>query len=364
LRALAVRQVSCGPTSDQYAERIKLCRFGPFEHLWPDATSVSRRSIVLRYLHRWCYAQGVGVSNTNKRSCFYELQGLALNGWENQTDRNLKFLWSDNRGKYKSNEVVQFHRKHNIRRKYTAPYSPEQMGVAEWMNWTIQERIIYVLHHSGHADGFWAEALLTAVHIIMHIINMSPSKPLGSKIPQDLWIGRKIDYRKLRIFGCEAYLLVLQDECCKLKSRSRKYIFLGYGPNGNFGYRLWDLESHQVIRSSDVVFHESAMHKAVECPIELWRVTFADVFSCLDGPTQHTRLASRSANCFSMERVVPAQNPSSIATTDLASSAEPSSNVWSTTVPQLASLVIPRRSKRLSQPLERYSPGLFFTDTN
>jgi hypothetical protein len=42
-------------------------------------------------------------------------------------------------------------------------------------------------------DGFWAEALLTAVYII----NMSPSRPLGSQIPQELWIGRKPDYGKL-----------------------------------------------------------------------------------------------------------------------------------------------------------------------
>jgi hypothetical protein len=54
-----------------------------------------------------------------------------------------------------------------------------------------------MLHHSGLSDGFWAEALLTAVHII----NMSPSKPLGSKIPQELWTQHKPDYGKPQIFG-------------------------------------------------------------------------------------------------------------------------------------------------------------------
>jgi transposase InsO family protein len=102
---------------------------------------------------------------------------------ENQTDRKLKCLRSDNGGQYKSNKFFQFCQEHGIRREHTAPYSPEQNGVAERRNWTIQERIVSMLHHSGLTDGFWAEALLTAVHII----NMSPSRPLGSKIPQELW---------------------------------------------------------------------------------------------------------------------------------------------------------------------------------
>jgi hypothetical protein len=84
-----------------------------------------------------------------------------------------------------------------------------------------------MLHHSGLSDGFWAEALLTTVHII----NMSPSRPLGSKIPQELWTQRKPDYGKLRMFGCKAYALVTKDDRRKLESRSRKCIFLGYRPD-------------------------------------------------------------------------------------------------------------------------------------
>jgi transposase InsO family protein len=159
---------------------------------------------------------------------------------ETQTDRRLKCLRSDNGGEYKSDEFVQFCRERGIRREFMAPYSPEQNGVAERMNQTIQKQIVSMLYHSGLLEGFWAEALLTAVHII----NMFPSRPLGSKIAQELWTWRKLDYGKLRIFGCEAYALVPRDECRKLESRSRKCIFLGYGPDESFGYRLWDPETH------------------------------------------------------------------------------------------------------------------------
>jgi hypothetical protein len=60
---------------------------------------------------------------------------------------------------------------------------------------------------------------------------------------------------------------------------------LGCGLDRSFSYRLWDLETYEVVRSSDVVFNESAMHKATERPIELRRVTFVDIHTPLDGPT-------------------------------------------------------------------------------
>ena len=68
------------------------------------------------------------------------------------------------------------------------------------MNQTIQERVVSMLQHSRLSDGFWPEALLTAVQII----NMSPSRPLGHQ----LWTGSKPNYDKLRIFGCEASALI------------------------------------------------------------------------------------------------------------------------------------------------------------
>ena len=84
--------------------------------------------------------------------------------------------------------------------EYTAPHSPEQNGIAERMYRTIQERAVLMFKHSELGDGFWAEALLTAVLIV----NLSSSRPLGYKIPQELWSGKTPDYGKLQIFGCEA----------------------------------------------------------------------------------------------------------------------------------------------------------------
>jgi hypothetical protein len=104
------------------------------------------------------------------------------------------------------------------------------------------------------------------------------------------------------------------------------------------------------------------MHKAADRPIELRRVTFADVPTPLDSPAQHTRSASRPSNPLRMEGSVLAENLSSRATISPTGSDEPSSDVRSMIALEPASPVIPRQSERLSQPPERYSPSLFFTD--
>ena len=110
---------------------------------------------------------------------------------------------------------------------------------------------------------------------------MSLSRPLGLQIPQELWTGSKLNYDKLRIFGYEAYSLIPKDDRRKLEPRSRKCFFLEYGPDGEIGYQLWDPEHRQIVRSSDVVFNESAMHKTAERPIEVRRVIVSEV------PTLH-----------------------------------------------------------------------------
>ena len=77
-----------------------------------------------------------------------------------------------------------------------------------------------MLQHSRLSDGFWAEALLTIAHIM------------------EIWTSSKPNYDKLRIFGCEAYALIPKDDRRKLEPRSRKCVFLGYGPDGEIRYPL------------------------------------------------------------------------------------------------------------------------------
>ncbi|MCO5568402.1 hypothetical protein L7F22_022101 [Adiantum nelumboides] len=96
---------------------------------------------------------------------------------------------------------------------------------------------------------FWGEAVMTSVHII----NRSPSTPLNFKIPQEMWTGKKPNYDKLRVFGCEAFSHIPKDLRKKLDPKSHKCIFIGYGMDGEMGYHLWHPKSKRVLRSSQVI---------------------------------------------------------------------------------------------------------------
>ena len=62
--------------------------------------------------------------------------------------------------------------------------------------------------------------------------------------------------------------------------------------------RRHDKKIRQGVRSADVLFKDSKMHKDAKRPIELWRIMFADATSLLDDPTMNTQEASQLANFF------------------------------------------------------------------
>ena len=46
-----------------------------------------------------------------------------------------------------------------VKRQFTIPRNPEQNGVAERMNRTLQETARSTIHGAGLKDEFWAEAV-------------------------------------------------------------------------------------------------------------------------------------------------------------------------------------------------------------
>ena len=161
--------------------------------------------------------------------------------------------------------------------------SPPQNGVAERMKRTIQERVKSMLLNTELSNGFWTEALATAVHLIKR----SPNKRLESKVAQQVWSGKPPLYNHLRVFDCEAYCHVPKHLRDKLAPKSKKCIFLGYGEPGEMGFHLWDPESRKVLRSSDVYFNEDKMHKRPIKTVEIRRVVFQE-----DGQVNNRQVAN------------------------------------------------------------------------
>ena len=91
----------------------------------------------------------------------------------------LKYLRSDRGGEYYSPSYSESTR---IVHEVTAPYIPQQNGVAERKNKVLIEMIDAMLSNWGLGPGFWGEALLTACYIL----NRVPNKR-SKTTPYEFW---------------------------------------------------------------------------------------------------------------------------------------------------------------------------------
>eukprot|EP00253_Pinus_taeda_P015604 PITA_15604 len=195
-----------------------------------------------------------GMSNSSLDFDFYEIcvygkknQSLV----ENQTEKKIKVLRTDNGGEFCSNEFEELCKKCSIAWQKTTPYTPQQNGVAKRMNNMFMERARRMLSGVGLGQEFWAEAMDTACYLV----NRSPSSVLDDKTPQEVWTGKKPSLSHVRVFRCDVYVHVPKEKRTKLDSKSEKCIFIGY-KDGLKGYKLWNPVTRKVVYSRDVVFRE------------------------------------------------------------------------------------------------------------
>ncbi|KAG9444915.1 hypothetical protein H6P81_016255 [Aristolochia fimbriata] len=110
--------------------------------------------------------------------------------------------------------------------------------------------------HAGLPLHLWGATVDTTVYLI----NQSPSSALDSRIPEEVWAGKNVDYSFLKIFGCIAYAHIDREVRKKLDPKSTKCVFLGY-EGDEYSYRLWDFDNNKVFRCRNVVFNEEQMYK-------------------------------------------------------------------------------------------------------
>jgi len=175
---------------------------------------------------------------------------------ENETGKRLKCLRSDNGGEYCIKEFDRYSSENGIRRENIVPGTPQENGVSERMNRTIMEHARCMRLHAGLPLQFWADV----VDIVVYLIKRGPSSSLDGGIPEEAWIGKKVNYSFLKTFCCQAFVHINKENRTKNEEKSKKCTFIGYGVN-YFGYRLYDYENHKIIRSIDVIFNEKVLYK-------------------------------------------------------------------------------------------------------
>ena len=152
----------------------------------------------------------------------------------------------------------EYYAAHGIRMEKTILGTPQQNGVVERMNRTLNEYARSMRLHAGLPKTFWANV----VNIAAYLINRGPSVPMEFKILEEVWSGKEVKFSHLKIFDCVSYVHIDYDARSKLDAKSKICFFIGYGDE-KFGYRFWDEQNRKIIKNQTVIFNEQVMYKDI-----------------------------------------------------------------------------------------------------
>ncbi|UYV62645.1 hypothetical protein LAZ67_2001397 [Cordylochernes scorpioides] len=169
-----------------------------------------------------------------------------------ETGNKIKRFRTDNGTEFLNKNFSDYLKSLGIVHELTAPYTPEQNGIAERDNRTIVESARCLLHGRKMPLELWAEAVNTAVYLL----NRCTTKVLGNSTPYEIWYKRKPSILHLKTFGCNAYVHIPKDNRKKLDKKSIRTFFVGYTET-NKNYRMWDPIARKIIISRDVIFTEA-----------------------------------------------------------------------------------------------------------
>jgi hypothetical protein len=204
---------------------------------------------------------------------------------EKQTGKSIKHLRTDGGGEYEKWMGVHL-KGSGIIHETTAPYSPDQNGVAERANRTIMERVKAIIAEAKLDKRLWMEIAETVVYLK----NRSPTIAVATT-PYELWHGTKPNLSHLKIIGSTAYIHVPKEKRTKLDTHSHKGIMVGYG-GGTNQYKVWDLTRKDVVVSRDVVFIEGKPVDQTPAVCEEPRIIH-DSITVLPGPPPATKEPQR-----------------------------------------------------------------------
>lgn len=157
---------------------------------------------------------------------------------------------SDGGGEYVNHELKQFYAEEGIQAQITAAYSPQQNGVAERKNRTLQEMATCMLLDAGLKKAYWGEAIMTA----SYLQNRLPSRSVDTT-PYERWYNKKPSMQHLRVFGTVAYVHIPEVKRAKLDPKAQKLVFVGYCTDRK-AYRFVNPETDRVTISRDARFIE------------------------------------------------------------------------------------------------------------
>lgn len=125
---------------------------------------------------------------------------------------------SDHGGEFQNEEFEKFCNTQGIRHQYSTPRTPQQNGIIERKNKTLQEMAKAMIHGNNVSPRFWDEVVNTACYIINRVY----VKPGTNTTPYEIWQGKTPNLCYFHTFGCICYILNDKDHLGKFDARRLK----------------------------------------------------------------------------------------------------------------------------------------------
>ena len=122
-----------------------------------------------------------------------------------QSEKEMKILKvrSDHGGEFENAPFETFCEKHGIIHEFSSPRTPQQNGVVERKNRTLQEMVRTMIHENNLAKHLWAEVVNTTCYVQNRIY----IRPILEKTTYELFKGRRPNISYFHQFGCTCYIL-------------------------------------------------------------------------------------------------------------------------------------------------------------
>ncbi|UYV65700.1 hypothetical protein LAZ67_3005179 [Cordylochernes scorpioides] len=143
---------------------------------------------------------------------------------ERETGHKIKRLRTDNGLEYCNKNFKQKLESLGIKHELTNSYSPQQNGVSERLNRSLLDMARASMHNADLPQKFWAES----VNCATYIKNRSLCSALDNKVPEEIWLSRKVSVRHFKIFGALAYAHIPKQKRKKFDRRAKRCILVGY----------------------------------------------------------------------------------------------------------------------------------------
>ena len=187
----------------------------------------------------------------HKNNVFHEFSKLCRK-IQNEKGFTISCIRSDHGREFENVEFESFCDEQGIEHTFSALRTPQQNGVVERKNRTLQEMTKIILHENNLPNYFWAEAVNTSCYILNRVLIRSSL----DKTPYELWKNKKPNISYFKVFGSKCFVLNTKDNLGKFDAKSNVGIFLSYSSSSK-AYRVFNKKTMVVEESVHVVFDES-----------------------------------------------------------------------------------------------------------